>query len=340
MTRPPSFHLARPSRALTHRIPLAAMAAGLLMLSACGNSSTPSSSPSQVAARVNKEEISVHQINFVLQRQQGLKPEQTEAASRQVLERLIDQQVAVQKAEELKLDREPRVVQALAAARDEIVARAYLERIAEHAAKPTPEEVLAYYDGKPGLFKARRVYSLQELQVQASGDTLAQLREKVQGAKSIQEVTDFIRDNKLPARASQNTAPAESLPLALVEQFSKMKPGNAIFLPAPGGARIVVVAAAQDAPKSLDVAKPLIETALLSERRREAVANDLKSLRQSGKVEYVGRFAEAAASGVPAAEPSQAAASAAPVDAAPPLAAASSADVDTAMVNRGLAGLK
>ncbi|MDP0972048.1 SurA N-terminal domain-containing protein, partial [Klebsiella pneumoniae] len=72
---------------------------------------------SQTAAKVNKEEITVHQINFVLQRQQGLKPEQAEEAGRQVLERLVDQELAVQKAQELKLDRDPRVVQQVEAAK-------------------------------------------------------------------------------------------------------------------------------------------------------------------------------------------------------------------------------
>lgn len=95
-----------------------------LGLAACsgGDKDKPAS---QVAAKVNKEEISVHQINYLLQRQPGLKPEQAESASKTALERLIDQELAVQKAEELKLDRDPRVVQALDAARREILSRFY-----------------------------------------------------------------------------------------------------------------------------------------------------------------------------------------------------------------------
>lgn len=66
----------------------------------CGDKSKPEGKASQAAARVNDTEITVHQINQVLERQQGLKPEQADAASRQVLEGLIDQQLAVAKAEE------------------------------------------------------------------------------------------------------------------------------------------------------------------------------------------------------------------------------------------------
>ena len=121
----------------------------------------------QTAAKVNKEEITVHQINFLLAQQRALAPEQAASASRQVLERLIDQELALQKAGDLKLDRDPRVVQQIEAARREIISRAYLEKIGEGAPKPTPAEVNAYYEAHPALFKERRVYSFQEVNVEA-----------------------------------------------------------------------------------------------------------------------------------------------------------------------------
>ena len=92
-----------------------------LVLVACGGGDKKDKPASQVAAKVNKEEISVHQINFVLQQQRGLKPEQADAVSRQVLERLIDQELALQKAQELKIDRDPRVVQQIEADRKSVV---------------------------------------------------------------------------------------------------------------------------------------------------------------------------------------------------------------------------
>ena len=138
---------------------IAAVAVQLLV--GCGDGDK-SDKASQIAARVNKEEITVHQLNFVLQRQPGLKPEQAEAASKQVLERLIEQELDVQQAQELKLDRDPRVVSQIEAAKSEILARAYVERLGESVSKPTNEEVTAYYNDKPALFKERRILSLQE----------------------------------------------------------------------------------------------------------------------------------------------------------------------------------
>ncbi|HLL11009.1 MAG TPA: EpsD family peptidyl-prolyl cis-trans isomerase, partial [Rubrivivax sp.] len=128
-----------------------ALAASAALLVGCGDKKDKAAS--QTAAKVNKDEITVHQINFVLQQQRNLRPEQADAASRQVLERLIDQQLALQKGEDLKVDRDPRVVQQLEAARREILARAYLEKVGEAASRPTPEEIRKYYEEKPALFR-------------------------------------------------------------------------------------------------------------------------------------------------------------------------------------------
>ncbi len=309
--------------------------ATLLLAAGCNNKTPSASAPTQVAARVNKQEISVHQINFLLQRQAGLKPEQAEPAGRQILERLIEQELAVQKAEELKLDRQPRVMQAIEAARREIVARAYAEHLVETTAKPIPSEIQTYYDAKPALFAQRRVYVLQELQVQAAPDQIASLRERVQSSKSIDEVAKYIKEKNLPARTSQQTAAAESLPAPLVDEFAKLKPGQAFLMPVQGGARIVVVQDARTAPVSFEQATPRIEQALLNDRKRAAVETEMKALRSAGKVEYMGKFAETAASA-----PTDAAVAAVAQAPAQAPSAAASAAVDAGMVSKGLSGLK
>jgi EpsD family peptidyl-prolyl cis-trans isomerase len=166
-----------------------ALVAGAALLVGCGDKKDKAAS--QTAAKVNKDEITVHQINFVLQQQRNLRPEQADAASRQVLERLIDQQLALQKGEDLKVDRDPRVVQQLEAARREILARAYLEKIGEAAARPTPEEIRKYYEEKPALFRERRIYSLQELSVEARPEQVPELRQQLAAAKNINDFIEF-----------------------------------------------------------------------------------------------------------------------------------------------------
>jgi EpsD family peptidyl-prolyl cis-trans isomerase len=127
ITHSPALFSAPASSPLRWATPLALMVA-VALLAGCGDKKDKGAS--QTAAKVNKDELTVHQINYVLQQQRGLKPEQADAASRQILERLIDQQLAVQRADDLKLDRDPRVVQQMEAARREILARSYVEKVA------------------------------------------------------------------------------------------------------------------------------------------------------------------------------------------------------------------
>jgi EpsD family peptidyl-prolyl cis-trans isomerase len=308
---------------------VAILAVACIGLVACGEKKEEKKA-TQTAAKVNKDEITVHQINFVLQQQRGLRPEQAEAAGKQVLERLIDQQLALQKADELKLDRDPRVVQQLEAARREIIARAYFERVGEAAAQPTPDDIQRYFNEKPALFAERRIYSLQELAVEAKPEQLAGLRERLQAAKNIQEFVEYLKANDFRFTGNQAVRSAEQLPLASLDAFAKLKDGQAIFNEAPNGAQIIVLAGSRSQPVTLDQARPAIEAFILNERRRELIAKDTKALRDAAKISYEGKFA------APASAP--AASAAAPVTAAPTPAAASGA-LDAAAVNKGM-GLK
>jgi len=286
---------------------LAAVAAcSALLLAGCDEKKADKSG-SPAAAKVNKEEVTTQQVNFVLQ-QRGLKPEQAEAASRQVLERLIDQELAVQKAAELKLDREPRVVQQLEAARREILARAYLDKAGEAASKPTPEDVAKYYEANPALFKERRIYNLQEITIEARPEQVAQLRSQLAAAKNIGEFVEFLKANDFRFNGNQAVRAAEQLPLASLKTFAAMKDGQALLNATPGGAQVIVLAGSRAQPATLEQATPAIDQFLLNERKRELVAKDMKTLRDAAKIEYLGKFAAPAASTAPASAPAPASA--------------------------------
>jgi len=291
------------------RITLIAVAATLVLLSACGEKKEKTAS--QTAAKVNKEEITVHQINFVLQQQRGLEPGQAEAAGKQILERLIDQELAVQKAEELKLDRDPRVVQQLEAAKREIIARAYIEKTGEAASKPTDADIKAYYDSKPALFSARRIYSLQEIAIEAKPDQMSALREQLGAAKSINDFVEFLKANGYRFSGNQAVRPAEQLPLNMLDTFSKLNDGQAVLLPSAAGAQVVILAGSRSEPVDEARAKPAIEQFLLNDAKRKLLESDIKALRTAAKIEYEGKFAQAPAN----------AASAPPVAASAPIAA-------------------
>ena len=277
------------------RVALTALACSLVVLAGCGNKNKDKVA-SQTAARVNSEEITVHQINFALQQQRGLKSEQADAAGKQILERLIDQELALQKAEELKLDRDPRVLQQVEAARREIIARAYVEKSAEAVVKPSDQDIKTYYDAKPALFGARRIYSLQEIAIEARPEQVSVLRSQLSAAKTVTDFVDYLKVNNYRFAGNQAVRPAEQLPLNMLDTFAKMTDGQALLIPSAAGAQVIVLAGSRAEPVDEARARPAIEQYLLNEAKRKLVEADIKAMRSAAKIEYSGKFAESPAS--------------------------------------------
>ena len=322
------------SMALLPVVVAAALAAG------CGDKSSSEGKATQAAARVDGSEITVHQINQVLERQQGLKPEQAEAASHQVLESLIDQQLAVAKAEEQKLDRDPQVVQMLEATRRSILARTYLEKAAAAGAgTPTTEEIRKYYDEKPALFSQRKVYALQEFTVPATKEQSQALMEQLKATRGPAQFVEVLKASGIKFNANQITQAAEGLPLGIIDPLSKVSDGEALYITGNDGFKALLVVASRSQPVAFEQAKPAIEQYLTAERRREFATKEMKALRTAAKVEYLGKFVNkpaAAASGASAVTPEPA--TPAPSVATP--AAPSSSALDAAALSKGLSGLK
>jgi len=270
---------------------LALALAGASMLTACGGRG--GAADSQLAAKVNKGEISIHQVQTIVQRQPPqVAADRTEQAAARVLEVLIDQELAAQGARDQGLDREPRVVQSIEAARRELLAHAYQDRIAADIINPSSDEIDRYYDANPALFAQRRLYLLQETAVEASPVQLAKLQEVVARTQSTDELLQILRDAKLRHQVRLFAQAAEDLPLTLLEPLSKLDVGQSWVYAQAAGGRIFTLLHAQAAPIERRMASNAIGAYLVTERKRQRVAQAMKGLRESAKVEYIGSFAQ------------------------------------------------
>ena len=267
----------------------AALAAiGVLALAGCGEEKKAST---QVAARVNKEEISIHQINNVLAQSGQIPQDKMKLASRQVLDRLVDQELLVQKAAEKKLDREKKTMQALEAARRDIMARAYLESVAAAVPKPTTAEIADFYAKRPELFSERRLYNLQELNVVGTpADLGPKLEAQIPKAKTLADLAAWLKSQNIAFSGNATTKAAEQMPLELLSRFHQMKDGQFGMLPSPEGVLVVQLMASRSAPLDQKAATPYIEQFLLNQKRVEATNKELKQLQEQAKIEYLGDF--------------------------------------------------
>ena len=199
----------------------------LILAAGCGKKeSAEVKSKTQVAVKVNSDEISVHQINFALQRLGKIPEQQLKQANGQVLEKLIDEQLLVQKAIEKKLDRDPRIVQAIETAKRQILSQGYLEQALATSSPISDSEAREFYNKRPELFGERRIYRFHEVTFQGQADLAEKLGARVKAAKSISEITTWLGEQKIGFNVSSATKAAEQLPLAVLPALHKMKDGE------------------------------------------------------------------------------------------------------------------
>ena len=269
---------------------LAPLVLALVLAAGCGKGDKKPAT--QVAAKVNSEEITVYQVNNVLERTPNLTPEVANQAKREILDKLIDQELARQKAVDKKLDHSPRVMQAIEAAKKEILARAYLEQVASALPKPSPEEAKKYYAEHPELFAQRRVFNLEELAFVANGDVAAGLRERAAKARSLKDIADWLQSKGVKFVPNRGVRAAEQLPLELLPRLQQAKDGDIQVIEAGDRRQVIRVVASRAAPVDEPTATPRIQQFLFNRRSNEAIAAEMKQIKGQAKIEYRGEFGE------------------------------------------------
>ena len=260
-----------------------------------GCSKKQETAATQVAAKVNADEITVHQVNNILARVKNVTPEAAPQTKREILGKLIDQQLAKQQAIAKKLDRSPNVMQAIESARNEILARAYLEQIAAAQPKPAPEEIKKYYVEHPFLFAERRIFNLEEIAVQPKEGLAAGLKERVAKARSMQEIAAWLKSQDAKFSANHGVRAAEQIAIDLLPRLQPMKDGQIQLIESDSRWNVVRVVATQAAPVDEAKAAPVIQQALMVQRSGESVAKDMKQIKDQAKIVYLGEFASEAA---------------------------------------------
>ncbi|AXS80102.1 EpsD family peptidyl-prolyl cis-trans isomerase [Dechloromonas sp. HYN0024] len=272
-----------------------------LTLAGCDKADS-SKTATQVAAKVNGTEISVHQINTILTRASGVTNENAPQARKEILDRLIDQELVVGQAMAKKLDRTPETLSAIEAARREVLSRAYLEQVSATAAKPSADEIKHYFDENPNLFSKRRIYNIQELSINKSSGSMDGLKEFASTGKSMEEIAIWLKAHNLQTKGGASTRPAEQIPLELLPKIATMKDGQTSIIDTPQVMVVLRLVSSQSAPVDESTAKPVIEQYLQTQRKNKAVADEMKRLKEGAKIEFVGDFAKPATAAAPAKE--------------------------------------
>ena len=302
--------------------------------------------PGQALASVNGEEITVLQLNEEMQRA-GVPAAQQQVASKQLLQALIDRELLESEAAKEKIDRDPKVMQAIERARSLIIAQAYMQKTVGETSRPTQSEIEDYFNQHPQFFAGRRQLAMNQLVLPASAVT-PELRAAADKATSLEEVAAYLDSRQVAYGRAQVTRSTADLKPELASKLLAMPKGQLFLVQEGQRAMLIAIDSVRAAPVALDIAAPQIAQYLANRKNKELAQAEIQRLRASAKIDYLNKDlapsaatpgALAGASAAPAAltglsDAGQAGGAA--VGAAP----AGTGTADTATLDRGVAGLE
>lgn len=264
-------------------------------LTACGSGQdevADADKAGQAVATVNGEDVTVHQLNYLLARLPGAAQAPDPAAlKRQAADQLVTRQLLLERAKAQKLDRDPSVMLALEESRQQLLAQAYLERVMAQAVAPTDDEVRKYYEEQPLKYAQRKLFLMRQV---ATDNTVPreELEAYGKGEVTAESLVKWLQERGAKVRVSIRTLASEQVPAAILERLQNLKPGQAIMVGSPTEATVSFLVEARDAPITLEQAKDSVRQTLLNERRQALGEQEVKHLREQADIKWLGEFAD------------------------------------------------
>lgn len=253
-----------------------------LTLGAC--EASLSGTPSQVVVRVNSQDISVHQLNQ-LTRQQG---EGSKERRDELLERLVQRELAAQQALAMKLDRQPEGMLLLEEARREALATAWANHLAAGKGAVDQNEAARYFATHPGLFVERKLYRLQELALPADAPLIAEAEVRLHKGERLSEIRSWLTAKGSRFGDREILRMAEQLPIESLDSLRLARPGQTLTFRSPRGLTVYQLKSAELMPIDWSAAAPVIRSYLAAQSHKLTLDSELQRLRKQARIEYPG----------------------------------------------------
>lgn len=272
-----------------------------LFMTACSNSSpsanASAAAPTQVAARVNRQELTVHEINTLLPALSLAAGETAEQSRFKVLEQMINQSLAQQKALAWQLDQTPDVIRQLEAARRGIMAQAWADRVLQDIIPPSETEQRRFYDTHPDWFAQRKLYQIQDLWAAIPAADREPWQTWLKQNPSYERVVDKLKSQKIRFAATPIIMGAQQLSASELAQLAQTPKGQRVAIERtasrPEGMQLWWLIDARTQPVSWEQAQPVIEGQLMQQQRQARLIQEMNALRTQADIQYVGAFASA-----------------------------------------------
>jgi len=214
----------------------------------------------------------------------------TQNQRRTALDGIIAQELMAREAVRTKLDQQPKVLEAIESAKRRILSQAYLADRGQGIDKPTPDEIRAYYDKHPALFRDRAIYKLQEIGIRADSTQLAAVLEQYRRVRTLNDMVDWLKANSVPYTTDVAVRAAEDLPSDLLGPVSELKPGQVVKVTTDFGVAIMQLTGKRSEALSFADARAAIARVLANQALGKQIGKDVANWKRGAKIEYFAPF--------------------------------------------------
>jgi hypothetical protein len=116
------------------------------------------------------------------------------------------------------------------------------------------------------------------------------LRDQLTKGTTIEAIAAGLKSKNIPFSGNASTHAAEETPFEVLSRISALKDGQMTLIEGKNALSILQVVASKSAPVDEKTASASIQQYLSNKRSNEEIVKELKSLKQSAKIEYFGEF--------------------------------------------------
>lgn len=238
----------------------------------------------QILAIVNGEEISMQELNAELQGARLPDSVDRKLLRKQVLQRLIDRKLIVQRAREQGLDKTPEFIAQQRRLEENLLVTLLGQKIAAQVPMPDDRDITQYIADNPTQFSGRERLLLDQIQFGAPKDVKQLLT--LRDAHSLEELAAGIQKLGLPMTRGKGVIDTGRLDPQLIKVINQLPPGEPFVLPSNGQYVASVIVGRDATPTPAPVAKAAAAEMV---RRKELVSESKAQVaraRSTAEIQY------------------------------------------------------
>ena len=238
----------------------------------------------QIVAIVNGDEVSQQELNAELQGVRIPDSANRDELRKQILQRLIDRKLIVQKAREQGLDKTPEFVAQQRRLEENLLVSLLGQKIASTVPMPDDRDITQYIADNPTQFAGRERLLLDQIQFQAPKDVKRLM--VLKDAHSLDDIAAGVQKLGLGFSRGKGVIDTGRLDPQLIGVINKLPPGEPFVLPSNGQFIASVIVGRDSTPTPTNVSR-LAAAEMV--RRKELVAESKAQVaraRTTAEIQY------------------------------------------------------